>query len=89
MGIGYWLLFRGSRLIEGVFLQTIFNTQYQISTLSVLRSALAPISDRLIEHWDVESVPRAIASEAPASSLLRKPRSLPLAVLTRNQHRER
>jgi len=30
-----------------------------------------------------ESVPRAVASEASASSLLRKPRSLPLAVLIR------
>jgi hypothetical protein len=32
---------------------------------------------------EAESVPRAVASEAPVGSLLRELRSLPLAVLTR------
>jgi len=39
--------------------------------------------DRLTEHWDAESVPRAVASEAPEVGHWRRPRSLPLAVLIR------
>ena len=44
----------------------------------------APIArdiDRLIEYWDVESVPRAVTSVAPEAGYWWKPRSLPLAVL--------
>jgi len=40
--------------------------------------------DRLTGHWDVESVRRAIASEATEVGYWRKPRSLPLAVLILN-----
>ena len=36
---------------------------------------------RLTEDWDAESVPRAVASVAPAVGYWREPRSLPLAVL--------
>jgi hypothetical protein len=38
--------------------------------------------------WDSESVPRAVASVALAKDLPRKPRSLPLAVLIRQQNLE-
>jgi len=41
--------------------------------------------DRLTEHWDAKSVPRAVASVAPEVRYWREPRSLPLAVLIRTR----
>src|SRR5262245_6227536 len=58
------------------------NLFFRMSPLSSARLLLATLS-RLTEHWGAESVPRAVASVAPASSLLQEPRSLPLAVLIR------
>ena len=46
-------------------------------------SFIARDIDRLTEHWDAESVPRAVASVAPEVGYWREPRSLPLAVLIR------